>query len=372
MTSAEIHLSNGHKAILLLAKAYVSDSVPAGLPALLRSVQPEKLARIAQSNHVHALVGKVLIEAAELREAVPRDLYLYFKTMYEANQLRLAQARWQLEQIDTAFERANIPCVVMKGGGDLLDPLHRDSAIRFIGDLDLLVPRELTDAAKAALSEIGATMVPFVPSRSSDSINQRGFARLQHHLPKILHSDWDLPVELHFAVGRNPMDQILPAEKVLSRANATTCGRLMIMSPQDRACHLIAHANHHSGELDLRSWVDWTEMRSRCDLTTIPTRLQKYGLSEMLNVFEDMSEYLKSPDIGALSSLEKPSTISALSRFGDTRSRKVQYVQRLLVAKVKALSRSPEYRWYVLSHLFNRSWWRDMCKNHWAKIRNQR
>ncbi len=372
MTSAETHLSNAHKATLLLAKAYVSDSVPTELPTLLRSVQPESLARIAQSNHVHALVGKVLIKVAKLREAIPRDLYLYFKTMYEANQLRSTQARWQLEQIDTAFARAKIPCVVMKGGGDLLDPLHRDPGIRFIGDLDLLVPRELTGAAKAALSEIGATMVPFVPSRSSDSINQRGFARLQHHLPKILHSDWELPVELHFAVGRNLMGQILPAEKVLSRANATTCGRLMIMSPQDRACHLIAHANHHSGELDLRSWVDWTELRRRCDRTTIQTRLEKNGLSETLNVFEDMSEFLKSPDIGTLSSLEKSSTVSAISRFGDTRSRKVQYVRRFLVAKVKALSRSPEYRWYVFSHLLKRSWWRDVCKDHWAKIRNQR
>lgn len=372
MTGTEARLSDAHKAVLFLTKAYVSDVVPHELPVLLRATQPESLVRIAQSNHLHALVGKVLIEVAELREAVPRDLYLYFKTMYEANHLRLSQARKQLEQIDTAFSRAKIPCVVMKGGGDLLDPIHQDPGIRFIGDLDLLVPRELTETAKTALYEVGATTVPSAFSRSNDSINQRGVALPQHHLPKILHSDWELPVELHLEVGRSPMDQILRAEEVLSRANATTCDRLMIMSPEDRACHLIAHADHHSGELDLRSWLDWAELRSRCDPIAVQARFEKHGLEGVFAVFEDMFESLKSPDDGELLSLKNPSSAAAIRRFGGTRSRKIKYISRFFVSKTKALSKSPEYRGYVFSRLLNRSWWRDTCKNHWAKIKNQR
>lgn len=372
MTHTERSLSKAHRAILLIAKAHASKTIPNDLPALLSSAKPESLARIAQHNNVHTLAGEVFVREPGLRDAIPRDLFLYFKAMYTANQERSAKALSQLKQIDKALSQDNIPSIVMKGGGDLLDHLHQDQNIRFVGDLDLLVPHERLDAAQAQLFGIGAETVPFALSSSNPRVNQRGVAPPKHHLPKIIHSDWELPVELHFEVGRTPMDQILPAKDVLSRALATEHGQLMVMSPEDRACHLIAHANHHDGEADLRSWIDWTALRDRCDLAALRLRLKKHDLADVLSVFEDMAEFLKSPDDDALSKRSDGNTAAALMRFGDSRRRKLRYIPNLVMSKTKALLRSPEYRHHVSSRLLNRSWWRDTCINHWTKIKNQR
>jgi hypothetical protein len=365
-------ISVTHTAILLLTRTYFSGQPDEGLVTALKHARPEHLARVAQNNHVHALVGKVLVENQELISTVPRDLFLYFRSMHEANATRLTQAKQQLYSIHQALSQADVPAVVMKGGGDALDPLHKDSAIRFVGDLDILIPQELVGPAKDALLGIGAESPPTATSSANSDLNWRGTRIVQHHLPKIIHADWELPLELHTAVGRGTMDRLLPARDVLSRAQETSLPGLYIMSPEDRACHLISHTLYHYGTFDLRSWIDWTSLRSRCDIKKVNAHLTQFGMETVVAEFEAMATYLTQRAQKDTSICDNPHVDEAILRFGSTRSRKIQYAPQLIARKSRALLRSPEYRNHILKQVIHLSWWRDFFRTHATIFRNLR
>ncbi|SLN58994.1 hypothetical protein ROA7450_03041 [Roseovarius albus] len=358
-------LSAAHRAVLQLLQTYVAGTPPEGTVATLSEATPEELARIGQTNHVHALIGQVMSQHEVLQTAVPRDLYLYFITMYRANEERLAETQNQLAMIGKALTQAEIPAVVMKGGGDALDPLHADPAIRFTGDLDVLVPESEAIRAQDLLIEIGAQSILDTELSESQQIGARGFKLPEHHLPKILHPEWQLPLELHTKVGRATMDRVLPALDILSRRVSIGSDGLSVMAPEDRACHLLAHASHHAGEVDLRAWVDWVVLRHRCDRDIVRKRLEAEGLGDVFTNFETVAGVLQGETGEAFEQAMSTAAMSPiLHSFGGTRSRQAMYLPLLLKTRLKALARSPEYRRYVLQSIFKPAWWKQVWQNH--------
>lgn len=366
-------LSASHRAVLVLANIHFVDKVPYDLRAIFADVVPKNLVRIAQSNHIHPLVGRALERHPDLKDALPRDLTLYFMEMYRANQERLEWSREQLAQIDQAFADSGISGIVMKGGGDVLDPLHGDPAIRFSGDLDILVQKSHSETAEKLLLGLGAQSLRQKVLASDNKVNWRGMKIPEHHLPKIVHPNWFLPVEIHVSAGQGLIDKLLPVPDLFERKVATDHIALSVMSAEDRGCHLIAHANHHKGEVDLRAWIDWAMLRKICDRETVAERLATKGLANQFAVFERMVDHLE----GSVSDQRDdvwcdPLVRAPLLNFGDTRSRRRSYFFNLAKSKLGALLKSPEYRRYVVRNLVKPNWWQQVWKTHKIKRYNQR
>jgi len=369
----QTNLSPSHRAVLSIANIQLTNALPEDFAEIFTAVNPEDFVRIAQGNHIHALTGRVLLRHPELQNVLPRDLILYLVEMYRANQDRLQHSQRQLKQIGEAFADEGIPAIVMKGGGDVLDPLHDDPAIRFSGDLDILVQEQRADRAEEVLVKLGAQSLRQPASSSNETVSWRGEKYAEHHLPKIVHADWLLPVEIHILSGRGPIDRLLPVPDLFARKVAMGDRVLSVMNPEDRSCHLIAHANHHRGGVDLRAWIDWSALRERCNRDVVGKRLAQEGLEKIFMAFETMADFLETPVSVPNGAFWNNAEIWPLVRnFADTKSRRQFYIYNLVKSKFGAVLKSRDYRNYVLENMMKLDWWKQVWITHKTKRRNLR
>lgn len=227
---AKEHDSVGY-ALLGLVSTAISDTPPRGFESALASTSAEELAWSAQHNQVHTAIGPVLNRHPQLAEALPDDLCLFFDAMYLANRERHSQGLKQLREIGEAFKRIDVSAVVLKGGADLLSPLHSDQAQRFVGDLDILVSPDRAEEAFECLSGIGAN--DYDGQLQAPGQDLERFAK--HHLPKLTHAGWPFPVELHFKVGSGVIASLLPTDEVLRSRQPCSVAALSVPTLENRA-----------------------------------------------------------------------------------------------------------------------------------------
>ncbi|MEO1538539.1 MAG: nucleotidyltransferase family protein [Pseudomonadota bacterium] len=309
------------------------------------------------------MVGHVFARHAELSGAVPRDLKVFFLAMYTANQKRLSEGLSQLRSIGSIFSAANIPAVALKGGGDMLEPLHPDPAMRFVADLDILVPSGYVSRAERLLFDELDAMQPYEKLSEDSDLNWRGERVPEHHLPKLTAENWQFPVELHRLVGSGKMADLLPAEIVIGRSTPTSIPGVSIMNPDDRACHLIAHAARHGDAVTLRAWIDWVRLAPMCAGEDVRARLAQSGFERKLDEFNHVGAYLEKEYVG-----ERPKNEvvrSALSAFGDAPIKRRRGALELVASRLRTIFVSAKYRQHIALEMTSWRWWERV----WSTLR---
>ncbi|MCB4455966.1 nucleotidyltransferase family protein [Leisingera sp. McT4-56] len=352
------------RALLGLVATAISAEPPRGLAEMLAETSPENLARVAQLNQVHTMIAPVLKAHPEAAGALPRDLLIFFETMHRANNARLASGIAQLTEIGLALREIEVPAVVLKGGADMLDALHEDQSIRFVGDLDILVPISRALEVERCLYDIGAT-APFERLGTKPELNWRGRRIPEHHLPKLTRSDWHFPVELHTRTGPGLTDRMLAAESVISRRVPARVPGLSYPNWEDRACHLVVHAGRHSGQVSLRAWVDWVAMRKHCALSEVRSRLEAHDLHEAYAEFEHLADFLENALVISNNSSEKYSFVSSALKVLCAESKPRYFdLLRQVFRRARMLAESKDYRRYVARNVLDRRWWARVWSSH--------
>lgn len=350
------------RAVLGFAATFLSNEPPVWLEELLFDSDPQKIATAAQSHQIHTMIAPLLRKHSNLTDALPRDLCIFFEAMYEANQERLAGGVAQLAEIGTELSTLGIPAIALKGGGDMLHPLHTDQAIRFVGDLDILIPATRAHEAQDCLLKIGAeTHVPLL--EKNEDFNWRGHPAPKHHLPKITRPDWHFPVELHMTVGKSEENTILPIEEAWDRAVPTITDGILRFNDQDNACNLVAHAIRHNGAVSVRAWIDWAALRIRCDKDNVVSRFKAAGMKDAYVEFDLITTFLEQglPD-GKKSPAAHEIAREALVNFGQSPTRDIQAFGAFLQRKIRALAVSPDYRRYVAKNVMSLKWWTGVIR----------
>jgi len=338
------------RALFGLATAAVSDRVSTELGTALAESDPLILARDAQRLQVHTLIGPVLVRHPALATRLPTDLVLFFRAMHAANRQRIDQGLAQLEEIGAALDAAGIPAVVLKGGGDMLSPIHADPAIRYVGDLDILVPGSRARDALAAMSRLGAAPAA-PPAHESSRFDWRGQRLSEHHLPRLVRSDWGFPVEIHIHAGPGATAAVLDTIAVLERCVPTAVHGLSIACAEDRACHLLTHVTRHGGMVNLRAWIDWSALRGRCDHATVASRLRQAGCARTFETCDLMADLLEAKGTLAMPRRETALARTALHAFGDAGAKSAADVARFLFRRCRGLILSPAYRRHIADRL---------------------
>ena len=341
------------RALLGLATAAVSGRGPIELGTALAESDPLTLARDAQRLQVHTLIGPVLVRHHALAAVLPADLVLFFRAMHAANRQRVAEGLAQLEEIGAALDAAGIPAVVLKGGGDMLSPIHADPAIRYVGDLDILVPGSRARDALAAMGKLGAARAA-PPAHESSRFDWRGQRLSKHHLPRLVRSDWGFPVEIHIHAGSGATAAVLDPVELLERCVSTAVRGLSVACAEDRACHLLTHASRHSGLVNLRAWIDWSALRGHCDLATVTSRLRGAGCARTFETFDLMADLLKAKSSLSMSRRENALARATLHAFGDAGVRSAADFARFLFRRCRGLILSPAYRRHIAHRLCER------------------
>ena len=215
------------------------------LPLLARIEVPAFLHLVSVRHRIGPLVATRLRSLPA--DAVPMALRSGLEAELQRNRLRNLKTTRSHLLIDRWFAEAGIPWLPFKGL-TLASRYYRDPAERQVNDLDLWVPPEQLDAARAVLAREG---FHFDPASAHWDLAARG-ARHRAFLSRWTVEETHLSrehggIDLHWQLSDNPALFRLSAEDLLAgRETVTVAGQpLPSMRHEDLLLYLCEHGGKH-------------------------------------------------------------------------------------------------------------------------------
>jgi Uncharacterised nucleotidyltransferase len=174
-----------------------------------------------------------------LETLLDNELYRYLHKLHALNIERNTHLRHQLIEAIRALNTAGIKPLLLKGSGQLLEPIHNDIGSRIMSDLDILIPLEQIPDAMDALIDKGY--------READV--KYDTQKLHHCTPLIRSGDYG-PIELHRRALHNEISHVLPTWKIWEDARSDTIDGLHFFLPSPT--HSILICMIHSQEFNSR------------------------------------------------------------------------------------------------------------------------
>lgn len=239
--------------------------------------------RLVTLSGVHLMTPALAaaLAAPAFADALPDELRLYLTAMRDAAADRNLRLCRQLEHVAALLNTVDVVPVVMKGAIRLVDGLWPEMALRFMHDVDLLVPRDSIERCAQRLQADGWR--PF----------DHDEATADHHVA-LVHPLAEARVELHTEPLAGGLARLLPAPRMLARARPAIAGTASIAVPaiEDQLVHLVAHGmlQHEflsSGRFLLRDLVEHA-LLARCatqsDLDRARERFESVGQAQAWDV----------------------------------------------------------------------------------------
>lgn len=143
------------------------------------------------------------------------------------------QAIWEADRARAALAPIGLPVILLKGTAYAAAGLPAGRG-RFIGDLDILVPRDRIDAAADALIAAGWEWV------KEDPYDDAYYRQWMHELPPMIHTERDRMIDVHHTIL--PLTARPTPDAAAMIAAAVPLGNgLFILSVEDRVIHAVAH-----------------------------------------------------------------------------------------------------------------------------------
>jgi len=262
-----------HHLFLACLRTELTDDVAADLSQLPVEAW-EQLLDLAAQQRVGPLMYQRL-KAHRLASLVPAPTWERWKKLYFKNAGRNLRLYHELGQILRALRERHIPVLVLKGGF-LASAVYRDPALRYMSDIDLLVPPGDVPAALERLLALGyQSSGPFIVEQ---------YLALKHHLPPFGKPGAMAAVEVHWSITSPDQPWAIAPDELWTRAVPATIAGVKVLSlcPEDLLLHLCLHATyHHLAELfwqgisplcdvdqtvrHYQTALDWDHVRQRAD-----------------------------------------------------------------------------------------------------------
>ncbi|MCI4590172.1 nucleotidyltransferase family protein [Sphingobium sp. BYY-5] len=149
-------------------------------------------------------------------------------TMREAR-----QALWEADRCVEALRGTGVRTILLKGTAYAAAELRAGQG-RFIGDLDILVPRAAMPMVEKALMTAGWEWV------KPDPYDDAYYRQWMHELPPMIHRTRDRMIDVHHTVLPLTARQTPDAAAMIADAVEITDG-LYMLSAEDRIVHAAAH-----------------------------------------------------------------------------------------------------------------------------------
>ena len=181
------------------------------------------------------------------------------------------QALWEADRAAEALADLNVPVVLLKGTAYAAAGLRAGQG-RFIGDLDILVPRDAMARVERALIGAGWEWV------KDDPYDDAYYRQWMHELPPMIHAARDRMIDVHHTVLPLTARQTPDAAAMIAQAVSIT-NELSMLSPEDRVCHAAAHLLA-DGDLagGLRNLWDIYCLLDGVDAAALEGRAAQHGL----------------------------------------------------------------------------------------------
>lgn len=198
------------------------------------------------------------------------------------------QALWEADRAAHALAPLGIPVVLLKGTAYAAAGLKAGEG-RFIGDLDILVPRAAMGDVERALIAAGWEWV------KDDAYDDAYYRQWMHELPPLIHVERDRMIDVHHTILPLTARPKPDAAALLADAISITDG-LYILSPEDRVIHAAAHMLA-DGDLQggLRNLWDIHCLLPDADERVLNLRARHHGLARQVSQARHLAEALYGP-----------------------------------------------------------------------------
>jgi len=195
--------------------------------------------------------------------SLPLEVRHYFEEILALNAKRNDNLLTGLSHIVRALNAIDIEPVLLKGAARLIDGTYPATKLRFLGDLDVLIPASRSVAADTALKSIGFHEHPCDADLSAS----------HHHLPTLYDPETGVAVELHTALLLPEYASLVPTDWFNASTRRYPFRDLTIRLPDvtRSVAHIIAHDRLNHG----RHWQPRVELRQLLDLAMIRARSER-------------------------------------------------------------------------------------------------
>ena len=217
---------------------------------------------------------------------VPAELRDYLAAMLDAAEQRNLALRAQVAEVAAALNGIGVVPVLLKGAIRLIDGLWPAPALRFMNDLDLLVPE--TELWNCVARLAGAGWQPCDANRQD----------LAQHVI-LVHPDAPVRVELHRQPLGGELDGLLPATRMLARSTPVQLDGATVALPaiEDQLVHLVAHgtlqhAFLRNGRCVLRELAELKLLLGRAEERDVTLARERFAAHGQLLAWEVCLELL--------------------------------------------------------------------------------
>lgn len=192
----------------------------------------------------YRLVTPALAFALQRRSEPPPAVRDYLDGVLFLNRDRNRVMLGVLADALRAFNHAGLKPVLLKGGANVVADIYPDSAMRLLGDIDLLLPKGEAAAAAQILQTLGYQPAPNDRVRYSE----------HHHLVPQRDPVSGVTIELHVEPVLRDWHGMLTAADIFAQAiplQFQDCA-VFLPSPTHRVIHTIVHSELSDGNYALR------------------------------------------------------------------------------------------------------------------------
>ena len=199
----------------------------------------ERVVEIASEYWMTLILYRELGEKDLLHLLPPNDrndLLEYFQAIHDANLARNQGILAHAEQLAGMFNEIDVEPVLLKGVAHLASGLYADPAVRFMYDIDLLVPDERALECWRLLSAAGYRTLAKDREKRPECMPQ--------DWPALHHPDRAAEVEIHF---RTEWKHLLGSPSLYTDARplAWNGGKAWILNPTSRLIFTLGHSYVH-------------------------------------------------------------------------------------------------------------------------------
>ncbi|WP_066809475.1 nucleotidyltransferase domain-containing protein [Sphingomonas asaccharolytica] len=181
-------------------------------------------------------------------------------------------ALWEVEMARRALGDLGVPVVLLKGSAFIAAGLAAGQG-RFVGDLDILVPRAELDRVEAALLGAGWEWV------KPDPYDDAYYRRWMHELPPLIHRVRDRMIDVHHTILPPTARPTPDADALIADSIALPNG-LHMLNSDDMICHAAAHL-FADGDLSggMRNLWDIHRLVDDFGIAGLAERARRHGLA---------------------------------------------------------------------------------------------
>lgn len=200
-------------------------------PAQAGRLDAEGWNRLLAAARAERLIGTLAYRLDDV--AVPDPARLVLTDAKRDTAREGQQALWEADRAADAMRGLDVKPILLKGTAYVAADLRAGQG-RFIGDLDILVPRDAMPAVERALITAGWEWV------KEDPYDDAYYRQWMHELPPMIHVERDRMIDVHHTVLPLTARQTPDAAAMIADAIPITNG-LYILSAEDRIVHSVAH-----------------------------------------------------------------------------------------------------------------------------------